>query len=196
MLWWVCLISSPLTLWRWEVHFIVNCFQKNIHQFVFLATIQDLMNRFCLKHIWSTKGMKGWQWRWRGLMLYQGSNSNLKLILLRFLKEHCFFTEVDVEILQALVAVKFMPMPNQMSTTTNSKSSVIHYASDHWRIWQILQKHQTVKNLSITKLLKTKKSRAFVRSFQKRKSQMITGSKIKAMKRNKNKRNWYYVGAT
>ena len=67
-----------------------------------------------------------------------------------------------------------------MSTEINSKSSVTHYASDH--IWQILQKHQIVKNLGITKLLKTKKSRAFVRSFQKRKSQMITGSKIKAMK--------------
>ena len=73
-------------------------------------------------------------------------------------------------------------MPNQMSIAINSKSSIIHYASDHWRIWQILQKHQTVKNLGITKLLKTRKSRAFVRSFQKRKSQMITSSKIKAMK--------------
>ena len=73
-------------------------------------------------------------------------------------------------------------MPNQMSVAINSKSSVIHDASDHWRIWQILQKHQTVKNLGITKLLKTRKSRAFVRSFQKRKSQMITSSKIKAMK--------------
>ena len=126
--------------------FYNQLFSKNIHQFVFLATIQDLMNRFCLKHIWSTKGVKGWRWRWRGLMVYQGSNSNLKLILSKFLKEHCFYTEVDVEILQTLVTVKFTPMPNQMSTATNSKSSVIHYASDHWRIWQILQEHQTSGN--------------------------------------------------
>ena len=100
------------------------------------------------------------------------------LFSLIWAKKYMYFPESW----QILVTVKFKSMPNQMNTAINSKSNIIHYASDNWRIWQILQKHRTVKNLGITKLLKTRESRVFVRLLQSRKSQMITGSKIKAMK--------------
>ena len=63
---------------------------------------------------------------------------------------------------QTLVTVKFKSTPYQISTTPNGKSSVIHYESDHLSVLQMHQTHATVKNLGITKLVKTRKSRTFV----------------------------------